>query len=85
MSWHYHDLINIYKKLSDRGYHFIYLTSRTFSDYKSTRSYIEGVVHDKEKLPPGPIFMYPKTFFGVLRTDVITKTADVNIDFIIGI
>lgn len=80
MNWHYHDLINIYKKLSDRGYLFIYLTSRTFSEYKSTRTYIEGVVHGKERLPKGPIFMYPKTFFTVLRTDMVMKNADVDND-----
>lgn len=55
----------------------IYLTARSFSEMNSTRKYIEAVEHGEYKLPPGPIFMYPKSFMSVLKTDIITKTADV--------
>lgn len=56
----------------------MYLTARSFSEMKSTRNYIEGVKHGEYKLPKGPILMYPKSFMSVLKTDIVTKTADVD-------
>lgn len=77
LNWHYHDLLSIYCKIESRGYKIIYLTARSFSEMKGTRTYIESVQHGEYKLPKGPIFMYPKSFMSVLKTDIITKTADV--------
>lgn len=57
----------------------MYLTARSFSEMKSTRNYIEGVKHGEYKLPKGPILMYPKSFMSVLKTDIVTKTADVDL------
>ena len=78
INWHYHDLVSIFKKIKERGYNLVYLTARTFSDYSGTRKYIEELGHKDHKLPRGPILMYPKSFINVLRTDLVTKTADVN-------
>lgn len=58
----------------------VYLTARSFSEMKATRSYVEGIKHGDYKLPKGPIFMYPKSFMSVLKTDIITKTSDVFFD-----
>lgn len=81
INWHFHDLISIYCKIAVLGYKIVYLTARSFSEYSTTRKYIESVQHDQFKLPPGPILMYPKSFFSMLKSDVITKTADVfNVD-----
>lgn len=78
INWHYHDLVSIFTKVSARGYSLAYLTARTFSDYSGTRKYIEDLGKKDYKLPRGPILMYPKSFINVLRTDLVTKTADVQ-------
>ena len=78
LNWHYHDLVTIYTKIESKGYKMIYLTARSFSEMKSTRNYIESVRNGDDKLPPGPILMYPKSFMSVLKTDIVTKTADVG-------
>lgn len=79
INWHYHDLVSIFTKVIARGYSLVYLTARTFSDYSGTRKYIEELGHKDHTLPRGPILMYPKSFINVLRTDLVTKTADVQI------
>lgn len=77
INWHYHDLLSIFTKVAARGYNLVYLTARTFSDYSGTRKYIEELGQKDHRLPRGPILMYPKSFINVLRTDLVTKTADV--------
>lgn len=77
MTWHHHDLVNIYNKLARLGYSFVYLTARSFSEHGSTRSYLDGVVHKTDYLPRGPILMSPKSYFSTLRIDMVMKSADV--------
>ncbi len=77
INWHYHSLVNIYTLLEKRGYKIVYLTARSFGEFKNTRTYIDGVVSGADRLPRGPILLSPQSFMGTLRTDIVTKTSDV--------
>jgi phosphatidate phosphatase LPIN len=77
IDWHYHSLVNIYKKLEQRGFKIVYLTARSFGEFRNTRTYLDGVVSGADRLPRGPILLSPQSFVGTLRTDIVTKTSDV--------
>ena len=82
ISYHFDGLVDLYKEVEKKGYDFVYLTARSIHEYQGTRKYIQSIVEDGTGLPSGPILMYPKSFFGILKNDLITKRSDVKIYFI---
>ena len=77
MNWHHKDLVQIYNVLVQRGYRMVYLTARSFTEYKTTRRYLDDVMSGEHKLPRGPVLLYPSTFMGGLRQELVKKTQHV--------
>lgn len=77
INFHFYGIVKLYHALIQRGYQFVYLTARSIHEYDATRRYLCSVKDKELELPPGPVLMYPKSFFGILKNDLITKQSDV--------
>lgn len=75
--WSQVGVTKIYTELRKRGYHFLYLTSRSIEAAQGTREYIRSlrqVVDGVEyALPMGPVFTSAFRFFKAVNNELIKK------------
>lgn len=80
--WSQVGVTKLYSELYSRGYHFVYLTSRSIEAAQGTREYI-NTLEQKEKtadgksvtykLPTGPVFTSSFRFFKAVNNELIRK------------
>ena len=80
--WSQVGVTKLYSELHSRGYHFVYLTSRSIEAAQGTREYI-NTLEQKEKtpdgrsvtykLPTGPVFTSSFRFFKAVNNELIRK------------
>jgi len=63
--------------ISDNGYNFVYLTSRTMAMSKHTKNYIKSISQDNLKMPEGPCILSPDKLFFSFKREIIMKNPDV--------
>lgn len=69
-------VVELFEKISQNGYHLVYLTARSMSQDEDTRSYLFSMLQNQSgfSLPPGPVIFSPVPFFTGLIAEVISKT-----------
>uniref|UniRef100_A0A158QDV2 Acyl-CoA-binding domain-containing protein 6 n=1 Tax=Hymenolepis diminuta TaxID=6216 RepID=A0A158QDV2_HYMDI len=74
-----HDgVAELYSKVAENGYKFVYLTARAVSQADTTRSYLGRVCqYDKFRLPDGPVLLSPTSTLDALHREIIAKTPEV--------
>jgi len=66
IEWTHRGVCKLFCSLEKRGYQFVYVSARPFSQYAMTRAYIEGVDQTHQKLPRGPVVLAPHTSINAL-------------------
>ncbi|VDO04728.1 unnamed protein product [Rodentolepis nana] len=74
-----HDgVAELYSKVAENGYKFVYLTCRAVSQADTTRGYLGRVCqYDKFRLPDGPVLLSPTSTLDALHREIIAKTPEV--------
>ncbi|KAI8877973.1 LNS2-domain-containing protein, partial [Backusella circina FSU 941] len=75
--WTHEGIAKLYKSISNNGYQFLYLTSRTMGQADATRSYLETILQHDDRLPDGPILMSPDRLFQSFHREVMMKRPDI--------
>ena len=71
--WTHEGVAELYSKIANQGYKFIYLTSRAISQSTMTKKYLDSLIQEKKSLPPGPLIMSPDGVFTSLKREVIER------------
>uniref|UniRef100_A0A5K3EGT2 phosphatidate phosphatase n=2 Tax=Mesocestoides corti TaxID=53468 RepID=A0A5K3EGT2_MESCO len=76
--WTHDGVAELYSKVAENGYKFVYLSARAIGQAGVTRNYIEQVLQrDKFRLPDGPILLSPTSLFDAFHREVIAGTPEV--------
>ncbi|KAG5511209.1 hypothetical protein JKF63_07151 [Porcisia hertigi] len=68
--WTHPGICNLYSKIERNGYRMVYLTARSVSQIKQTKSYLFTLQQDGVRLPMGPVLTAPQRFFTALTQEV---------------
>ncbi|KAM7535574.1 hypothetical protein Aperf_G00000101541 [Anoplocephala perfoliata] len=74
-----HDgVAELFSKVAENGYKFVYLTARAIGQANTTRNYLGRVCQcEKFHLPDGPVLLSPSSLFNALHREVIAGTPEV--------
>jgi phosphatidate phosphatase LPIN len=75
--WTHQGVAKLYTDIINNGYNIFYLTSRSVGMADTTRAYMNGVVQDNYRLPPGPVIMSPDRTIAALRREVYLRKPEV--------
>jgi len=72
-SWAQGEVVRLYNLIASNGYRLLYLSARSISQAADTKFYLEQLRQDGLSLPPGPLFLNPKSLLQAGRLEVIEK------------
>ncbi|KAJ5067339.1 lipin [Anaeramoeba ignava] len=72
--WSWENVAPLFSRISDKGYKFLYLSSRAIGTANFTRNYIRNLTQEKRKLPLGPVIVSPDTLFKAILREVLRKS-----------
>ena len=73
IDWSHEKITDLLNNLYKKNYKIIYLTARAIGQSTMTKNYINYLIQEKSKLPPGPILMSPDGIFSSMKREVIQK------------
>ncbi|KXS11479.1 LNS2-domain-containing protein [Gonapodya prolifera JEL478] len=71
--WTHTGIAELYSRIANNGFHFLYLTARAIGQASTTRDYIAGVKQGSAVLPVGPVVMSPDRLFQALHREVVRR------------
>lgn len=71
--WAQSGVTNLYTKIYDNGYKFVYLSARAIGQARTTRDYLRSVVQGQIPLPDGPLLLSPTSLISAFHREVIEK------------
>ncbi|KAK9531674.1 hypothetical protein VZT92_011084 [Zoarces viviparus] len=71
--WTHQGIANLYHKVSQNGYKFLYCSARAIGMADMTRGYLHWVNERGTMLPIGPVLLSPSSLFSALHREVIEK------------
>ena len=71
--WSHEGVTDLFTNLYKNGYKIIYLTARSIGQSTMTKNYLDNLIQEKKKLPPGPMLMSPDGLFSALKREVIQR------------
>ena len=71
--WSHEGVTDLFTNLYKNGYKIIYLTARAIGQSSMTKNYLNNLIQEKKKLPPGPILMSPDGLFSALKREIIQR------------
>ncbi|TKA33130.1 hypothetical protein B0A50_00683 [Salinomyces thailandicus] len=75
--WTHQGVAKLFTEISQNGYNFLYLTSRSVGQADTTRTYLDGVVQDGYKLPKGPVILSPDRTIAALRREIYLRKPEI--------
>lgn len=75
--WTHVGVAKLYSDIVANGFNILYLTSRSVGQADTTRAYLNGVVQEGWKLPPGPVIMSPDRTIAALRREIYLRKPEV--------
>jgi len=72
-NWAQGEVVRLYNLIASNGYRLLYLSARSISQAADTKFYLEQLKQDGHCLPPGPLFLNPKSLLQAGRLEVIEK------------
>jgi len=76
--WKHDGIVELYSKIEDEGYMFLYLTSRAVGQSDSTKQYINSLREGGYRMPAGPLMMQLNSVVDTLKTEVIDQDPEVQ-------
>lgn len=71
--WAQSGVTNLYTKIFENGYKFIYLSARAIGQARTTRDYLRSVIQGEIPLPDGPLLLSPTSLISAFHREVIEK------------
>ena len=71
--WSHEGVTDLFTHLYKNGYKIIYLTARAIGQSTMTKNYLNNLIQEKQKLPPGPMLMSPDGLFSALKREIIQR------------
>ncbi|OAQ83311.1 nuclear elongation and deformation protein 1 [Purpureocillium lilacinum] len=71
--WTHAGIAKLYSDISLNGYNIMYLTSRSVGQADTTRAYLNGIVQEGCRMPPGPTILSPDRTMAALRREVYLR------------
>lgn len=71
--WAQSGVTNLYTKIYENGYKFVYLSARAIGQARTTRDYLRSVVQGHIPLPDGPLLLSPTSLISAFHREVIEK------------
>ncbi|KAM8953385.1 phosphatidate phosphatase LPIN1 isoform 2-T2 [Pelodytes ibericus] len=71
--WTHQGIAQLYHKVSQNGYQFLYCSARAIGMADMTRGYLHWVNERGTVLPQGPVLLSPSSLFSALHREVIEK------------
>ncbi|KAF2349469.1 Lipin middle domain, partial [Trinorchestia longiramus] len=71
--WAQGGVAQLFSKIKDNGYHFLYLSARAIGQARITRDYLESVVQEDVTLPDGPLLLNPTSLLQAFHREVIER------------
>ncbi|POR32721.1 Uncharacterized protein TPAR_07065 [Tolypocladium paradoxum] len=71
--WTHSGIAKLYSDISLNGYNIMYLTSRSVGQADTTRAYLNGIVQEGCKMPPGPTILSPDRTMAALRREIYLR------------
>ncbi|CAL8091730.1 unnamed protein product [Calicophoron daubneyi] len=74
--WTHSNIVRLYNRISQNGYHFVYLSSRAIGQARTTRNFLHNVQQEDAHLPDGPILLAPFSILKAFHREVIQRKAE---------
>ena len=71
--WSHDGVTDLFTNLYKNGYKIIYLTARAIGQSTMTKNYLNNLIQEQNKLPPGPMLMSPDGLFSALKREIIQR------------
>jgi len=71
--WSQCNVVKLFRKIAENGYHIVYLSARAIGQASSTKGYLTSVKQDETCLPEGPVFLNPTSLANAFHLEVIEK------------
>ena len=71
--WAQSGVTNLFNKIYENGYKFIYLSARAIGQAGTTRDYLRSVRQGDVYLPDGPLFLSPTSLISAFHREVIER------------
>lgn len=75
--WEHSNVVELYERIMDNGYRFIYLTARAIGQSHQTKDYLRSIKQNTRQLPEGPLLLSPTSLFMALHREVIEKKPEI--------
>ncbi|TGZ58635.1 hypothetical protein CRM22_009529 [Opisthorchis felineus] len=76
LEWVHNDVVSLYHKIAANGYRFLYLSSRSVGQARSTRGMLCSLEQNGHRLPDGPILLAPFSLWRAIHKEVVQRKAD---------
>ncbi|KAF5402795.1 hypothetical protein PHET_03702 [Paragonimus heterotremus] len=76
LQWIQPKVVQLYDRIANNGYRFVYLSSRAIGQARATRRFLHSVIQDNAWLPDGPILLAPFSALHAFRKEVIERRAE---------
>ncbi|KAF7257847.1 hypothetical protein EG68_05161 [Paragonimus skrjabini miyazakii] len=76
LQWIQPKVTQLYDRIANNGYRFVYLSSRAIGQARATRRFLHSVNQDSARLPDGPILLAPFSALHAFRKEVIERRAE---------
>jgi phosphatidate phosphatase LPIN len=71
--WSHEGVTDLFTNLYKKGYKIVYLTARAIGQSSMTKNYLNNLIQEQNKLPPGPMLMSPDGLFSALKREIIQR------------
>ncbi|KAK7022848.1 Lipin-3 [Halocaridina rubra] len=71
--WAQSGVAQLFTKIKNNGYHFLYLSARAIGQARITRDYLRSIKQGDLSLPDGPLLLNPTSLVQALHREVIEK------------
>jgi len=74
------NVVQLFDKIGQNGYNFIFLTARSMSQKDATKDYLFKMLANQNghSLPVGPVLFSPITFISAVTAEVVTRSPNVQ-------
>ncbi|MFH4975558.1 hypothetical protein AB6A40_002267 [Gnathostoma spinigerum] len=71
--WAHAGVAELYTRINDNGYKFVYLSSRAIGQSYSTKKYLQSIAQNSRVLPDGPLILNPTSVLTAIRRELIDR------------
>ncbi|KAI5171909.1 phosphatidate phosphatase LPIN [Nematocida sp. LUAm3] len=82
LDWTHKGIAALYNRIEENGYKIVYISSRPIGHIGITKSYLAKVEQNEQKLPVGPVILFPGRLFSAIYREMILGPEEYKISII---